>query len=107
MMTNFRNQPPTELGGSKIVLWKDYQTLEAKKADGTVEKLNMPDTSNVLQWFCDDDTKVSVRPSGTEPKIKFYIEVKDPSFKCAGCYERCMKDAEDKVKAIKESLKLD
>lgn len=37
----------------------------------------MPETSNVLQWFCDDDTKVSVRPSGTEPKIKFYIEVKD------------------------------
>jgi phosphoglucomutase len=107
MMTDFRNNPPKELGGSKVVLWKDYQTLEAKKADGSVEKLNMPETSNVLQWFCDDDTKVSVRPSGTEPKIKFYLEVKDPSFKCAGCYDRCMKAADEKIAAIKKSLNLD
>ena len=107
MMTNFRENPPRELGGSKVVLWKDYKTLEARKADGTVEKLNMPDTSNVLQWFCEDGTKVSVRPSGTEPKIKFYTEVKDPSFKCAGCYERCMKGAEEKIAAIKKSLNLD
>ena len=77
------------------------------QADGTVEKLDMPTTSNVLQWFCDDNTKVSVRPSGTEPKIKFYIEVKDPSFKCAGCYERCSKAADDKIEAIKKSLHLD
>ena len=75
-------------------------------SDGTVEKLNMPDTSNVLQWFCEDGTKVSVRPSGTEPKIKFYMEVKDPSFKCAGCYERCTKAAEEKIEAIKKDLKL-
>ena len=107
MMTDFRNNPPTELGGSKIVLWKDYQTLEAKDDKGNTCKLDMPTTSNVLQWFCDDDTKVSVRPSGTEPKIKFYIEVKDPSFKCAGCYERCMKAAAEKVAKIKASLKLD
>ena len=107
MMTNFRNNPPQELGGSKICLWKDYQTLEGKKADGTIEKLNMPTTSNVLQWFCEDGTKVSVRPSGTEPKIKFYTEVKDPTFKCAGCYERCMKGAEEKIAAIKKSLNLD
>ena len=107
MMTNFRNTPPTTLGGSKIVLWKDFQKLEAKDAEGNVCKLDMPDTSNVLQWFCDDDTKVSVRPSGTEPKIKFYIEVKDPSFKCAGCYERCMADAQEKIEEIKKDLKLD
>ena len=106
MMTDFRNNPPTELGGSKVCLWKDYQTLEAKYADGRVEKLNMPATSNVLQWFCEDGTKVSVRPSGTEPKIKFYTEVKDPTFKCAGCYERCMKGAEEKIEAIKKSLNL-
>lgn len=106
MMTDFRNNPPTELGGSKVCLWKDYQTLEAKYADGRVEKLNMPATSNVLQWFCEDGTKVSVRPSGTEPKIKFYTEVKDPTFKCAGCYERCMKRAEEKIEAIKKSLNL-
>ena len=106
MMADFRATPPADLGGSKVVLWKDYQTLEARKADGTVEKIDMPDTSNVLQWFCDDDTKVSVRPSGTEPKIKFYIEVKDPSFRCAGCYERCTAAAEEKIEAIKKSLGL-
>ena len=107
MMADFRANPPQELGGSKVVLWKDYQALTTTKADGTVEKLDMPTTSNVLQWFCDDNTKVSVRPSGTEPKIKFYIEVKDPSFKCAGCYERCSKAADEKIEAIKKSLHLD
>ena len=106
MMTNFRENPPTDLGGSKICLWKDYKTLEARDAQGNVTKLNMPDTSNVLQWFCEDGTKVSVRPSGTEPKIKFYTEVKDPSFKCAGCYERCVAEAETKIDAIKKSLNL-
>ena len=106
MMVDFRNNPPKELGGSKICLWKDYQTLCATKADGTQEKINMPTTSNVLQWFCEDGTKVSVRPSGTEPKIKFYCEVKDPTFKCAGCYERCTNAALDKIEAIKKSLGL-
>ncbi|MBQ1854788.1 MAG: phospho-sugar mutase, partial [Prevotella sp.] len=67
---------------------------------------DMPDTSNVLQWFCTDGTKVSVRPSGTEPKIKFYLEVKDPTMKCAGCYERCLAGAKEKVEAIKQSLNL-
>lgn len=106
MMTNFRNNPPTELGGSKVVLWKDYQTLEQRDAAGNVTKLDMPTTSNVLQWFCDDETKISVRPSGTEPKIKFYIEIKD-TMKCAGCYERCTDAATAKVEAIKKSLNLD
>ena len=106
MMDNFRNNPPTELGGSKVVTWKDYESLTARHADGSVTKLDMPTTSNVLQWFCDDDTKVSVRPSGTEPKIKFYIEVKG-TMKCAGCYERCTNEANTKVEAIKKSLKLD
>ena len=106
MMVDFRKNPPTELGGSKIVLWKDFESLEAKKIDGTVEKLDMPATSNVLQWFCDDGTKVSVRPSGTEPKIKFYVEVKDPTFKCAGCYDRCVQAAAEKIEAIKKSLNL-
>ncbi len=106
MMVDFRNNPPRELGGSKICLWKDYQTLEATKADGSKEKINMPTTANVLQWFCEDGTKVSVRPSGTEPKIKFYCEVKDPTFKCAGCYERCTNAALHKIEAIKKSLSL-
>ena len=106
MMTDFRANPPKDLGGAKICLWKDYKTLEAKKADGTTEKLDMPDTSNVLQWFCEDGTKVSVRPSGTEPKIKFYTEVKDASFAGAADYERCIKAAEQKIEAIKKSLNL-
>ena len=106
MMVDFRSNPPKELGGSKICLWKDYQTLEATNADGSKSKLNMPTTSNVLQWFCEDGTKVSVRPSGTEPKIKFYTEVKDPSFKDAADYERCIKAAEEKIEALKKSLNL-
>src|SRR5574344_1356912 len=77
MMSDFRQNPPKELGGSKIVVWKDYQTLEQTDANGNEQKIEMPTTSNVLQWFCEDETKISVRPSGTEPKIKFYIEIKD------------------------------
>ncbi len=106
MMSNFRKNPPTELGGSKVVLVKDYLTLEQKDAEGNVEKIDMPATSNVLQWFCEDNTKVSVRPSGTEPKIKFYLEIKG-NMKCAGCYERCDKKSAEKVEAIKKTLGLD
>lgn len=105
MMADFRANPPKELGGSEICLWKDYKTLEAVKADGTKQKLDMPDTSNVLQWFCTDDTKVSVRPSGTEPKIKFYIEVKD-TLHSAADYPACEERAAKKIEAIKKSLKL-
>lgn len=106
MMSNFRKNPPTELGGSKVVLVKDYLVLEQKDAEGNVEKIDMPATSNVLQWFCEDNTKVSVRPSGTEPKIKFYLEIKG-NMKCAGCYERCDKESAEKVEAIKKTLGLD
>lgn len=106
MMENFRKNPPTDLGGSKVVVWKDYQTLEQRDINGNISKLDMPDTSNVLQWFCDDGTKVSVRPSGTEPKIKFYLEVKG-KMKCAGCYERCDAEADEKINAIKKSLHLE
>ena len=105
MMTDFRNNPPKELGGSPIAVWKDFQTLKATKADGSEETLDMPTTSNVLQWFCDDETKVSVRPSGTEPKIKFYIEIKSPMASAAD-YDACVQAAKDKVEAIKKSLNL-
>ena len=105
MMINFRNDPPTDLGGSKVVLWKDYKTLQAKDAQGNTTKLDMPETSNVLQWFCDDDTKVSVRPSGTEPKIKFYIEVKGVMTDAAQ-YESLDQQGAAKVEAIKKSLGL-
>lgn len=106
MMVNFRNNPPKDLGGSKVVLWKDYKTLEARDASGKTTKLAMPQSSNVLQWFCDDDTKVSVRPSGTEPKIKFYIEVKD-TLTDASQYEALSKKAMQKIEAIKKSLGLE
>ncbi len=106
MMADFRANPPKELGGSKVVVWKDYAKLEQTDAEGKVSKLDMPTTSNVLQWFCDDDTKVSVRPSGTEPKIKFYIEVKG-DMKSAADYERLNDEAAKKIEAIKKSLHLD
>ena len=105
MMEKFRNNPPKEIAGSKVVIAKDYKTLEQTDANGVVTKLDMPETSNVLQWFCEDGTKVSVRPSGTEPKIKFYLEVKG-EMKCAGCYERCNKEADVKIEEIKKSLGL-
>ncbi len=105
MMENFRQNPPKELGGSEVCLWKDYQTLEQTTAEGTT-KLDMPATSNVLQWFCTDGTKISVRPSGTEPKIKFYLEIKNDTMKSAADYERCLKEADVKIEAIKKSLGL-
>ena len=105
MMANFRANPPKELGGSRVVLWKDYKTLQATDAEGNTTALNMPETSNVLQWFCDDDTKVSVRPSGTEPKIKFYIEVKG-TMTDASQYEQLDREGANKVEAIKKSLGL-
>ena len=105
MMADFRANPPKDLAGSPITVWKDFQTLEITTAEGT-QKLDMPATSNVLQWFCADGTKISVRPSGTEPKIKFYIEVKDDSMKTAADYDRCLKAADERIEAIKKSLNL-
>ena len=105
MMADFRANPPKDLAGSPISVWKDFQTLEVTTAEGT-QKLDMPATSNVLQWFCADGTKISVRPSGTEPKIKFYIEVKDDSMKTAADYDRCLKAADERIEAIKKSLNL-
>ncbi|MEZ7674852.1 phospho-sugar mutase [Prevotella sp. 20925_1_30] len=105
MMKDFRSNPPKDLGGSVIEITKDYQSLELTKADGSKEKLDMPETSNVLQWFCTDGTKVSVRPSGTEPKIKFYLEVKDV-MNTAAEYKLCEERAEKKIEAIKKSLRL-
>ena len=106
MMENFRNNPPKQLGDSPIVITKDFLKLEQTDANGNVTKLEMPDTSNVLQWFCANGDKVSVRPSGTEPKIKFYFEVKG-EMKCAGCYERCVKEALEKIEEFKKELSLD
>jgi len=77
MMVTFRNNPPKQLAGSPLSVVKDYETLKEKNLiDGTEKQINQKITSNVLQFFTEDGTKISVRPSGTEPKIKFYIEVK-------------------------------
>jgi len=78
MMKNFRENPQQEIAGSPVVLIKDFQLLQQRDLKtGTTTPLEMPATSNVLQYFTEDGTKVSIRPSGTEPKIKFYIEVHD------------------------------
>ncbi|MBQ0114472.1 MAG: phospho-sugar mutase [Bacteroidales bacterium] len=78
MMKNYRENPMKEIAGSKVITIKDFQNLEQKDIlTGDITKLEMPTTSNVLQYFTQDGTKVSIRPSGTEPKIKFYIEVHD------------------------------
>ncbi len=103
MMVDFRNNPPKEIGGSKVVLTKDYQTLKQTAIDGVVTPLEMPDTSNVLQYFTEDGTKVSIRPSGTEPKIKFYIEVTD-KMGCRNCYNSVNAAADDKITAVRRSL---
>ncbi|MBO7102621.1 MAG: phospho-sugar mutase, partial [Bacteroidaceae bacterium] len=103
MMENFRANPPKELAGSPVILAKDYKTLEACDAQGNKCKLDMPDTSNVLQYFTENGTKVSVRPSGTEPKIKFYVEAPG-EMKTAADYKAACEKAEDTVAAICKSL---
>ena len=115
MMVNYRNNPPQEIAGEKVCLIKDYKTLKQKEwKDGKwVESdFDMPlhATSNVLQYFTEGGLKVSVRPSGTEPKIKFYFEIPVPTqlgkpFTGAD-YERCTAEAEARVPAIKASLGL-
>ena len=103
MMENFRACPPKELGGSEVVLVKDYKTLKATDNKGNVTDLNMPEPSNVLQFFTADGTKVSVRPSGTEPKIKFYMEIKG-EMGCPKCFAGADAEATEKVEAVKKSL---
>ncbi len=103
MMVNFRANPPKELGGSKVVICKDYKTLTCVDDKGNVGKLDMPETSNVLQWFCENGNKVSVRPSGTEPKIKFYMEVKG-TMTDASQYEALDKAAMETIGLIRKDL---
>ena len=77
IMTKLRNDPPKELGGSPMKWVKDYSTLVAKNPNtGEEKEIDQKIKSNVLQFLTKDGTKISVRPSGTEPKIKFYFEVK-------------------------------
>lgn len=78
MMEQFRANPPKTLAGEKVVLIKDFKLLKQTDAAGKVTDLVMPEPSNVLQYFTAAGDKISVRPSGTEPKIKFYMEAKLP-----------------------------
>ncbi len=103
MMENFRTNRPKELGGSKVVLTKDFQLLKAYDGEGNESAITMPQSSNVLQWYTEDGTKVSVRPSGTEPKIKFYVEVRG-EIGCANCYKGACADAGEKVEMIMREL---
>ena len=104
MMKNYRANPITEIAGSKVVLAKDYATLVAQDfTAGEKYTLNMPTTSNVLQYFTEDGTKVSIRPSGTEPKIKFYVEVSG-ELKSRADYDKTVAAAEEKIKAVAASL---
>lgn len=103
MMENFRNNPPKEMAGSKIVLYKDFKTLKQTDGEGKVSAIDMPATSDVLQYFTEDGSKVSIRPSGTEPKIKFYIEVKG-EMGCRHCYDGANATAEQKIEAVMKSL---
>ena len=103
MMENFRQNPITEIAGSKVTLAKDFQSLIQRYADGKETAIDMPGKSNVIQYFCQDGTKVSVRPSGTEPKIKFYVEIKD-NMTSAEDYAACLERAKAKVEEVKKSL---
>ena len=94
MMEQFRANPPKTLAGEKVVLIKDFKLLKQTDAQGKVTDLVMPEPSNVLQYFTAAGDKISVRPSGTEPKIKFYMEAKLP-----------MADKKDYLKVQAEAMK--
>lgn len=104
MMKNFRENPPKELAGSKVTCIKDYADLNCKDLKtGGVTKMDFPTTSNVLQFFTENGDKVSIRPSGTEPKIKFYVEVRE-DMQSKDQYEDMVKKAEEHIDQILSDL---
>ena len=104
MMKNFRENPLQEIAGSKVSLFYDYASLKGYSyIDNETITLDMPTTSNVLQYFTEDNTKISIRPSGTEPKIKFYCEVHS-KVKSLEDLPEANKAAEEKINQIKASL---
>src|SRR5690554_5414215 len=106
MMQDFRSNPPATLGDSKVCLIKDYSTLKASNPlTGKSEQLDFPATSDVLQFFTEDGSKVSVRPSGTEPKIKFYFEVKT-DMAAREDFEAAAQTGNEKIDHIVADLKL-
>ncbi|MDR2927312.1 MAG: phospho-sugar mutase [Cytophagaceae bacterium] len=106
IMTDFRNNPPKQLGGSKVTVVKDYMSLKATNPQtGVDEVISQPATSDVLQFFTEDGSKISVRPSGTEPKIKFYFEV-TVELKSIDLYEQAKAEGDRKIDKIVADLKL-
>ena len=104
MMRDFRTNAPKTLGGSPVVTVKDYDSLTCTDLrSGKAEKLDFPTTSNVLQFFTEDGSKVSIRPSGTEPKIKFYLEVRG-ILADRNDWDRANADADAKLEALKHDL---
>ena len=106
MMVTFRNNPPRKLGGSDLKFVKDYDTLiEKNLLTGEEKKIDQKMTMNVLQFFTEDGTKISVRPSGTEPKIKFYFEVTS-ELKSRSDFDAVEKLADEKIDSIMKELDL-
>lgn len=103
MMEQFRANPPKSLAGEKVVLIKDFKLLKQTDAAGKVTDLVMPEPSNVLQYFTATGDKISVRPSGTEPKIKFYMEAKLPMASRKD-YLKVQAEAMKKIDAFKKDL---
>ncbi|MCQ2077507.1 MAG: phospho-sugar mutase [Bacteroidaceae bacterium] len=108
MMANYRQNPPQEIAGEKVVCTKDYQlSVERNLVNGKWEEkeihMALEAKSNVLQYFTEGGLKVSVRPSGTEPKIKYYFEI-PAEMKTPADYEQATAVAESRVPAIKASL---
>lgn len=105
MMVNYRNNPPKEIGGQKVVLMNDIQASIAYHLDkGTQEPIALP-KSNVLQFFTADGSKITVRPSGTEPKIKFYFGVVGQLPDVAK-YDEANAALQAKIRGIIEEMKL-
>ena len=106
MMATFRNNPPRILGGSNLKIVKDYDTLIEKNIlTGKQKKIDQKMTMNVLQFFTEDGTKISVRPSGTEPKIKFYFEVTS-ELKNRADFDAVEKLADERIDNIMKELDL-
>lgn len=107
MMVEYRNNPPKSILGSKVVKILDYKTLEESDvATGKKSPIEgVEDKSNVLQWITEDGTKVSVRPSGTEPKIKFYFGVK-AELPSVEQFDEVQTALDAKIEAIKKELNL-
>jgi phosphoglucomutase len=103
MMENFRANPLKEMAGEKVVCYKDFKAMKQVDGDGNVTDIDMPEPSNVLQYFTESGNKVSVRPSGTEPKIKFYMEAKG-KMGCRNCYADACAKADETIEAMKKAM---